>query len=72
MAHDHSPFARPAMPAAEVAADMRERSLAALPVVDDDGYAVGIVTAARLQTVLTTGPGDTTKQPDRDLGADAP
>lgn len=60
------------MPAAEVAADMRERSLAALPVVDDDGYAVGIVTAARLQTVLTTGPGDTTKQPDRDLGADAP
>lgn len=72
IAHDHSPFARPGMPAAEVAADMRERSLAALPVVDDDGYAVGIVTAARLQTVLTTGPGNTTEQPDRDLGADAP
>lgn len=70
--HDHSPFACPAMPAAEVAADMRERSLAGLPVVDDDGYAVGIVTAARLRTVLTTRPGNTTEQPDRDLGAGAP
>ncbi|WP_129260357.1 CBS domain-containing protein [Streptomyces sp. M3] len=56
IAHDHSPFAHPDMPAPEAAAAMRERSLTALPVVDDDGFAVGILTAARLQTLLGTAP----------------
>ncbi|MFF7645076.1 CBS domain-containing protein [Streptomyces canus] len=63
IAHDHSPFARPGMPAADVAADMRNRSLAALPVVDDDGFALGIVTATRLQTVLAASAGGTAEQP---------
>ncbi len=63
IAHDRGPFARPGMPAAEVAADMRKRWLAALPVVDDDGYALGIVTAPRLQAVLAASAGGTTEQP---------
>lgn len=63
IAHDHSPFARPGMPAADVAADMRKRWLAALPVVDDDGYALGIVTATRLQTILAASAGGTAEQP---------
>ncbi|WP_405959642.1 CBS domain-containing protein [Streptomyces sp. NBC_00024] len=63
IAHDHSPFARPGMPAADVAADLRERSLTALPVVDDDGYALGIVTATRLQMVLAASAGGTDEQP---------
>ncbi|WP_406391211.1 CBS domain-containing protein [Streptomyces sp. NBC_00882] len=62
IAHDHSPFARPGMPAADVAADLRERSLAALPVVDDDGFALGIVTATRLQTVLAAAEGGPAQQ----------
>ncbi|UIX34235.1 CBS domain-containing protein [Streptomyces sp. GQFP] len=63
VAHDHSPFTCPAMPAADVAADMRERSLAALPGVDDDGFALGIVTAARLQTVLAASAGGRAERP---------
>lgn len=63
MAHDHSAFARPGMPAADVTADLRERSLTALPVVDDDGFALGIVTATRLQTVLAASAGGTAEQP---------
>lgn len=63
IAHDHSPFARPDMPAADAAAAMRERSLTVLPVVDDDGFAVGILTAARLQTLLGGASQDTEVQP---------
>ncbi|MCX4718165.1 CBS domain-containing protein [Streptomyces virginiae] len=63
IAHDHSPFARPGMPASEAAAAMRERSLTVLPVVDEEGFAVGILTTERLQTLLGTASQDTQEQP---------
>jgi len=63
IAPDHSPFARPGMAAVDVAADMQERSLAALPVVDDDGFALGIVTATGLETVLAASAGGTAERP---------
>ncbi|MFD9607499.1 CBS domain-containing protein [Streptomyces sp. NBC_01224] len=59
IAHDSGPFAHPGMPASEAAAAMRERSLTILPVVDEDGFAVGILTTARLQALLGTLPEDT-------------
>ncbi|MGW1655914.1 CBS domain-containing protein [Streptomyces atratus] len=59
IAHDRGPFAHPGMLASEAAAAMRERSLTILPVVDEDGFAVGILTTARLQALLGTPPEDT-------------
>ncbi|MGW3411392.1 CBS domain-containing protein [Streptomyces sp. NPDC000888] len=50
IAHDCGPYAHPGMLAEEAVAAMSERSLTALPVVDDDGYAVGVLIGARLQT----------------------
>ncbi|MCX5604847.1 CBS domain-containing protein [Streptomyces phaeochromogenes] len=51
IAHDCGPYAHPGTLAEAAAAAMSERSLAVLPVVDDDGYAVGVLTAARLRAV---------------------
>lgn len=42
---DGRPFATAGMLAGAAAATMRERRLAAWPVVDEDGYSVGLLTA---------------------------
>ncbi|MEZ0094375.1 CBS domain-containing protein [Streptacidiphilus sp. EB129] len=47
--HDSGPFARPDMSAHSAAAAMRARALNAWPVVDDDGFALGIITEERLR-----------------------
>jgi CBS domain-containing protein len=52
VAHDTGPFAGCDTGAQEAAAALRDRGLSALPVVDGDGYAVGILTAEGLQAVL--------------------
>lgn len=49
--HDTGPFPRPDTPAATVAATMRARGLEACPVVDADGYALGVITAGRLRAL---------------------
>ncbi|MFC8452560.1 CBS domain-containing protein [Kitasatospora sp. NPDC057223] len=41
--HDRGPFAHAGMPAATAATAMRIRHLEAWPVVDDDGYTVGLL-----------------------------
>jgi CBS domain-containing protein len=48
--HDTGPFPGPDTPAATVADTMRTRGLDACPVVDADGYALGVITTARLHT----------------------
>lgn len=49
--HDHGPFATPDTPAATATTTMRARGLDAWPVVDADGYALGVITAERLRTL---------------------
>jgi CBS domain-containing protein len=53
--HDTAPFDGADTPADVALAGMRARGLTMAPVVDDDGYAVGIVTAERLRGLLTAG-----------------
>ena len=50
--HDTGPFARPDTPAATAADTMRARGLDAWPVVDADGYALGVITTERLSALL--------------------
>lgn len=56
IAHDTGPFVHPDTGAQEAAAALRDRGLRALAVIDDDGYAVGILTAEALQAVVGTPP----------------
>jgi CBS-domain-containing membrane protein len=49
--HDTGPFARPDTPAATAVATMRARGLDVWPVVDADGYALGVITAERLRAL---------------------
>ncbi|GGV50945.1 hypothetical protein GCM10010495_80740 [Kitasatospora herbaricolor] len=45
--HDRAPFAHASMPADTAQAAMRIRDLEAWPVVDDDGYTVGLLPRTR-------------------------
>ncbi|MFC9331696.1 CBS domain-containing protein [Kitasatospora sp. NPDC057015] len=45
--HDRGPFAHTSMPAGTAQAAMRIRGLEAWPVVDDDGYSVGLLARER-------------------------
>ncbi|WP_370095307.1 CBS domain-containing protein [Streptacidiphilus sp. MAP12-20] len=47
--HDGGPFARADMSAAAAAAVMKARDLSAWPVVNDDGFALGVITEERLR-----------------------
>ncbi|MEY9841184.1 CBS domain-containing protein [Streptacidiphilus sp. EB103A] len=48
--HDTGPFAHPDTPASTAAATMQARGLNTWPVVDADGYALGVITTAQLRT----------------------
>ena len=53
--HDTAPFVRPDTPADVALARMTARRQLVAPVVDTDGYAIGIVTAERLRAALAGG-----------------
>jgi hypothetical protein len=54
--HQRGPFALPTMALALAAITMRTRLLAVWPVVDDDGYALGVLTANRAAGLLAATP----------------
>jgi Mg/Co/Ni transporter MgtE len=54
IAHDRTPFARPAMSAAAAAAEMRAHGLRIWAVADEDGRVVGVLTPETLRAVLAT------------------
>lgn len=51
--HDRAPFTTPGTPAAEAAADLHTRGLDVCPVVDHEGYAVGLISLRRLRSSST-------------------
>ncbi|MFD8695901.1 CBS domain-containing protein [Kitasatospora purpeofusca] len=54
-AHQRGPFTWPTMGLALAAIAMRIKHLAVWPVVDEDGYILGVLTADRATGLLTTG-----------------
>ncbi|KJY38198.1 hypothetical protein VR45_06520 [Streptomyces sp. NRRL S-495] len=54
--HQRGPFAWPTMGLALAAIAMRIKHLAVWPVVDEDGYILGVLTADRATGLLATGP----------------
>nr|BEK67357.1 hypothetical protein KPHV_45840 [Kitasatospora purpeofusca] len=54
-AHQRGPFAWPTMGLALAAIAMRVKNLTLWPVVDEDGYILGVLTADRASGLLTTG-----------------
>ncbi|MFB7667433.1 CBS domain-containing protein [Kitasatospora sp. NPDC056138] len=52
--HQRGPFAWPTMALAMAAITMRIKRLAVWPVIDDDGYVLGIITADRVTGMLET------------------
>lgn len=54
--HQRGPFAWPTLGLALAARVMRIRRLTVWPVIDDDGYLLGILTAVRTATVLAATP----------------
>ncbi|WP_345330435.1 CBS domain-containing protein [Kitasatospora aburaviensis] len=55
-AHQRGPFAWPTMGLALAAIAMRIKHLAVWPVVDEDGYILGVLTADRATGLLTAAP----------------
>ncbi|MER5861825.1 CBS domain-containing protein [Kitasatospora sp. NPDC002040] len=56
-AHQRGPFAWPALGLALAALAMEIRHLTVWPVTDDDGYLLGVITAARVAALLALPPG---------------
>ncbi|WP_431679739.1 CBS domain-containing protein [Kitasatospora sp. KL5] len=54
--HQRGPFAWPTMGLALAAISMRIRRLVVWPVVDEDGYTLGVLTADRATAVLADAP----------------
>ncbi|GAA1076891.1 hypothetical protein GCM10009663_18140 [Kitasatospora arboriphila] len=54
--HQHGPFARPTMDLALAAITMRIKHLTVWPVVDDDGYTLGVLTSDRATVLLAATP----------------
>ncbi|WP_159401238.1 CBS domain-containing protein [Streptomyces sp. NRRL B-24484] len=54
--HQHGPFAWPTMGLALAAIAMRIKHLTVWPVIDDDGYTLGVLTADRATILLGTTP----------------
>ncbi len=52
IAYIQGPFARPDLPAAAAAAEMRAREIEVWPVVDEEGSALGVVTREGLEALL--------------------
>ncbi|WP_457032085.1 CBS domain-containing protein [Kitasatospora sp. P5_F3] len=51
--HQRGPFAWPTMGLAMAALAMQTKQLTVWPVIDDDGYLLGVITSARVTDLLT-------------------